>query len=245
MRAGRTIGISLLFALSCVSPTATAQAWQVEYASGPDPATERWPAWPHAATCLETTFDPVSTFSGPTEAENGMGAPEVALRTYLAERLHAGLPLKNWRALSVTESEARFAAGRLALGLITLEARLVDGRWAVNGSPAECRAKTSSETATAVRWRLKGPRHDPHPETRQLRIETRVEACRPPPTSELGNQFRQVGRDLILTVWQETPGGPVPKCMRRETYTLAVPLPGNLGNRRLWDGSTYPPRRIG
>ncbi|HEY5977133.1 MAG TPA: hypothetical protein VIT85_04705 [Solirubrobacterales bacterium] len=223
---------------------ATSQAWQVEYASGPDPATERWPAWPHSATCLETTFDPVATFSGPTEAENGTGAPEEALRAYLSEGLHASLPLKNWRGLSVTESEARFAAGRLGLGLITLRLISTDGRWAVSGSPSDCMAQTSSETADALRWRLQRPQRL-HRKTRALRIDTTVEACRPPPAGDLGREFRSIGRDLVLTVWRERPTGPEPKCLRRTTYSLTVPLPGNLGKRRVWDGSTYPPRRIG
>jgi hypothetical protein len=49
---------------------------------------------------------------------------------------------------------------------------------------------------------------------------------------------------LVLTIWiRPLPPGPY-TCEARIEPPLKLKLPGGrLGKRRLWDGSTYPPRR--
>jgi hypothetical protein len=232
-------------ALLCLACAATAQGWGIKYASGPDPAVERWPSWPYPAGCLGVSFDPVAVFSGPTEAEKGSGAPELALRKYLDAGLYPQLPTKFWRLVRVDSTSAVFASGRLEQGLFWLTFELVDGQWQVAGDLDECRARTARDGSVAVRWDL-APGQGLTGKARRIRVKlSGSEGCNGGRSlNEVADpEFRRVGRKLVLTVWVEPLPPGVYTCEKRQEPPLAVDLPGRLGRRQLWDGSFYPPRR--
>lgn len=226
----------------------TAQGWGVKYANGPDPAVSRWPSWPNPTGCLGVTFDPVAVFSGPTEAENGAGGAELALRRYIDEGLYPQTPTRFWRLVSTTGSEAFFASGLLRQGLFWLAFQLVDGQWRLAGNLDECRARTVREGNPAIRWDLAEP---PDQRARSIRVWLTGAYCGPHGGGSNRRaevpEFRQFGRRLVMTIWEEPPPslspGAVRGCRRKREGPLWVRLPGPLGKRQLWDGSVYPPRR--
>jgi hypothetical protein len=55
-------------------------------------------------------------------------------------------------------------------------------------------------------------------------------------------EFRQYGKRLVMTIWLEPLPPGVYTCQELEEPPLVVRLPGRLGDRRLFDGHTYPPR---
>jgi hypothetical protein len=230
--------------------TGTAEAgFSVEFAKGPDPAVARWPSWPYPVACQSAVFDPVPIFGGPTDAENGSGGPELALRRYLDEGLYAQLPTRFWRLISSSPTHAAFASGRLELGLFVLGFDLVGGQWQHSGAPEECRARTIRDGNMAIRW---DPAEHPKPGAKQIRVWLSGGRCgghtggdnaaaEPP-------EVRRVGGRLVITIWQEPLRPPPPAgvlgCKKKREGPLIVRLPGRLGRRQLWDGSTYPPRRV-
>jgi hypothetical protein len=223
----------------------TAQGWSLKYASGPDPAVAEWPSWPYPTACLGVTFDPVAVFGGATEAENGSGAPELALRKYLDEGLYPQIPTKFWRVVTSGPTRVEFASGRLEQGLFWLSFDLVGGQWQLAGSLEECRARSVREGSVPIDWSL--PRGGSlGPKSRQVEVKLHYkrgcdggrglnQAVEP--------EFRRVARQLVLTIWiKPLPPGSY-TCEGRIEPPLALKLPGRLGKRRLWDGGSYPPRR--
>jgi hypothetical protein len=234
--------IAVVLSLACAG---TAQGWGIKYASGPDPAVSRWPSWPYPTGCLGVTFDPVAVFSGPTEAENGTGGPELALRQYLDAGIYPQLPTKFWRLVAATDTRAYFASGRLEQGLFWLTVELAEGRWRVAGELDECRARTVRDGGVAVRWDLV-PGQGLTAGTKRVRVKlTGGEGCNGGRSLNAVAEpdFRNVGRKLVLTVWVEPLPPGVYTCQQRVEPPLTVRLPGPLGKRQLWDGSFYPPRR--
>ncbi len=243
----RRIGIAGAAAcLALLLCAGAAQGWGYTSAAGPDPTVGRWPAWPAPTGCLGVEFDPVAVFSGPTEAENGTGGPELALRRYLDARLYAQVPTRFWRVVSADADRVSFASGRLEEGLFWLTAVRAGGDWTLDGVPRECRARTVREGNVAVRWDL-APGQRLSGRTRTLRVvlhgprgcnggrDLAAAAERP--------VFRRFGKRLAIVIWV-APLGPGPQtCEARKQSALRVRLPGRLGHRQLWDGSSYPPRR--
>jgi hypothetical protein len=246
MGIGKRLALVTALCLACaVAFAAAAQGWGVKYASGPDPAVERWPSWPYPASCLGVTFDPVAVFDGPTEAENGSGGPELALRRYLDEGLYPQVPTRFWRLVAAGDTQAFFASGRLEQGLFWLTVQLVDGQWRVDGEVDECRARTFREGDVAVRWDL-APGQGLTAKSRRVQVKlSRREGCNGGRSLNAAADpvFRRVEKRLLLTVWVEPPPPGVYTCERRREPPLTVSLPGRLGKRQLWDGGSYPPRR--
>lgn len=232
-------------AVLCLAFAATAQGWAIKFASGPDPAVARWPSWPDRTGCLGVTFDPVAIFNGPTEAEKGSGAPELALRRYLDEGLYPQVPTKFWRLVAATDTRAYFASGRLEQGLFWLAFGLADGQWRRVGDLDECRARTVRDGSVAVRWDLAHGQDLTGRSKRALVKLTGNEGCNGGRSlnAAASPEFRPAGRKLVLTVWVEPLPPGIYTCEKRREPPLAVKLPGRLGKRQLWDGSFYPPRR--
>jgi hypothetical protein len=247
MGIGKRLALLTAVCLSCVAGLApVAQGWGVRFASGPDPAVERWPAWPYPTTCNGVSFDPVAVFGGPTEAENGTGGPELALRRYLDEGLYTQVPTRFWRLVAASDTQAFFASGRLELGLFWLVAEFAEGQWRIVGQPGECTAKTEREGNVAVRWDLAPSSQAPTGAEKRISVKLRGrEGCSGGRSlnAVADPEFRKVGKKLVLTVWVE-PLSPGPHtCQKRVEPPLSVKLPGRLGERQLWDGGSYPPRR--
>lgn len=242
LAAATALVLSLAFA-------ASAHGWNVTYANGPDPAVAAWPSWPYPVGCLGTTFDPVSTFSGPTEAELGQGGAERALRQYLDEDLYPQLPARFWRPIVSTDARAVFASGRLEQGLFWLAFEFVDGRWRPAGNLDECSPRTVRDGNVAIDWGMPGGQRLT-PDSR--RIEVNLHSKGPCDGGRSHNEaaepeFRKVGRRLLVTIWLKPPA-PLPpgghyNCKKRREGPLVLRLPGRLGKLQLWDGGTYPPHR--
>jgi hypothetical protein len=231
--------------LLCLAGAAGAQGWAIKFAQGPDPATARWSSWPHPTACNGVSFDPVSVFRGPTEAELGTGGAELALRRYLDEGVYSHLPTRFWRLVAATETSAHFASGRLEQGLFWLGFQLVDGQWRPTGELEECRAQTERGGRAATPWTL-ADGDAMTKRSRRIRVhilDKRCQGFRDPRTRAEAPEIDRFGKRLVVTIWLE----PLPpgkyKCPKPKTVPLVVRLPGALGERQLWDGSVYPPRR--
>jgi len=236
-------GISLLVVAAILALPSAACAWTFKYASGPDPAAQRWPQWPAQLACGGVSVEP-ALFAGPTTAEDGAGAPETALREYLQAELHPSLPKDNWREIASTGTAALFSSGRLELGLTTLAFEATDGGWKVSGSPGDCKAHSVGVDEYATSWK-RDPGQRLGATSRRLRIEVRVSGCPPPTRAELDPELARLGNDVVIFVWRPVPHGPQKKCRKVATYGYAPRLPGRLGKRHVWDGTTYPPLRVG
>ncbi len=235
-------GVALIAAaLAIALPGSAAAGTGVVHPSGPDPTLSEWPSWPYPVSCAGAVVDPVAGFAGPTEAQNGAGGPEQALRRYIEEGLYSQTPRLYWRLVSLSATRADFASGLLALGPFWLSFQLVEGRWAPIGSPATCKPRSVIEGREAIGWRLSagqgiGPR------TRTVRIELIDDRCHGKRSlSELVEKprFWTSGSRLMIGIWLPPLGRQ--KCPRPREKPLVVKLPGALGKRRLFDGSVYPP----
>ena len=243
VRIGTRVAAAVVLSLAFAG---TAQAWNVKYANGPDPAVSAWPSWPYLVGCLGTTFDPVATFGGPTEAENGPGGAEQALRKYLDEGLYSQLPTKFWRPVLSTETRAVFASGRLEQGLFWLAFELVGSGWQIIGGVEECHVRPLRGESDLIDWSLArgevlGPR------SRQVKVKLHYRrGCDGGRrlNSDAEPEFRRVAKHLVMTIWIR----PLPPgehtCEGAIEPPLSVKIPGGrLGKRGLWDGSSYPPQR--
>jgi hypothetical protein len=215
----------------------------IVHPDGPDPALKDWPSWPYPVDCGRASFDPVTAFSGPTEAESGGGAPELALRRYLAEGVYAQTPQHYWRLASLTPTRADFASGLLSLGPFFLSFELEGGTWKVIGEPQTCTPRSLREGRTALSWSLT-PGQRLSPRTRKVQVDLSGAGCHgKTQLADLAEppRFTGTGRRLAITIWTRPRGG-ISSCVApRSERPLVVRLPGKLGGRQLFDGRTYPP----
>lgn len=217
----------------------------ITYPDGPDPAVREWPSWPGPVSCGGLDFDPVSAFGGETGAEDGPGAPEQALRRIIDER-PPGMPTRFWRVMAATETRVEFAQGRLSQGPFTLSLELLGGQWRLAGLPGYCVPQTVREGSELARWRIDGSQALT-PGTRRIKVNLSAgsggcDGGRSLNAAAGTPLFRQVGKRLAMTIWlQPLPPGPY-TCEKRIEPPLSVRLPGRLGDRRLFDGGSYPPK---
>jgi hypothetical protein len=234
--------------LALLAPAAPAHAgFGIVYPKGPDPAVREWPSWPDPVSCGGLPFDPVSVFAGPTEAEEGTGAPEAALRRFLEERLDPSAPTKYWREVTATPTRVEFAQGRLAQGPLWLAFELSEGEWKP-GLPGYCVPRTVREGSEALHWTIDRSRRL-GPSSRRIRVRLAgnggCDGGRSLDAAAGAPEFHQRGRRLAITIWAEALPPGLYTCQKRIEPPLTVKLPGRLGERRLFDGSTYPPRPRG
>jgi hypothetical protein len=240
----RAVPIAACVALAMIATSAGPAAAEtgIVHPSGPDPALRQWPSWPYPVGCGRTTFDPSTAFDGPTEAESGGGAPELALQRYIAEGVYAQTPRHYWRLATLTPTRADFASGLLSLGPFVLSFELVAGAWKVVGEPQTCTPRSLRDGRTALAWRLV-PNQAIGPRTSHVRVDLSGAGCHgKTPLAEMVEPplFTGAGRRLAMTIWTTPRSGPS-KCPRPKERPLLVELPGKLGNRQLFDGRTYPP----
>lgn len=244
MRLSTRAALALLFALGLAG---SAQAgFSIEFPRGPDPAVRAWPEWADQTACGGIPFDPVAAFGGETVAESGAGAPETALREFLASPLGSVLPQRFWRLVTLSEARAEFASGRLEQNVYWLVFELGAGGWRVGSERGECRPRTTRDGVLSASWTL-AAQEGLSRKSNAVEVRIRApEGCnggrRLNPAAE--PEFRSVRKKLVLTIMIK----PLPP----GTYTcegvveppLRIDLPGGrLGKRSLWDGSVYPPRR--
>ena len=243
-RAGVGVLCAALAALCC----ATAQAGVgISYPQGPDPLVKQWPSWPDRVACANGSgipFDPVAAFSGPTVAEQGAGEPEAALRKLLAETLDTGLPQRFWRLVALSDTRAEFASGRLEQDLFWLVFEKGPTGWAQVGEKDECRPRSVRPGLVAATWRFQpGAAIGPRSKRIRVMLSGPVGCHGKTPLSGMVEDvdLRTVRKRISITVWIDPPEGPQ-TCPKPAEQPVEVRLPGRLGKRSLWDGSSYPPR---
>lgn len=239
--------VALIAAIAALALGATAgpaaAGTGIVHPNGPDPALREWPSWPYPVTCGRNVFDPSTAFDGPTEAEAGSGAPELALRRYLAEGLYAQTPQHYWRLAALSPTRADFASGLLSLGPFFLSFELEAGEWRVVGEPQTCTPRSLRDGRTALAWHL-APGQSLGPRTRRIKVDLSGAGCHgKTPLAELAERprFVRVGRRLAMTIWSAPRKGRFTCIGARTEKPLNVTLPTRLGGRQLFDGRTYPP----
>lgn len=223
-------------------------------APGADPITAQWPSWPFLTSCGEvrfspapgvTRFSPVAVFSQPAEAENGSLPSHVALREALANPEPGSLEFNRsgWRLASEKGGFAFFIGGSLGGLLQVLNLQDVGGRWRVAGS-GYCYLTSTPQGRAAISWRLAQDQPHLNRRTRQVRIVLTGGGCRGgmsltpfirPPI------FRHLGRRLLLSIVTDPLPSFEPTCEGVYEPPITIKLPSRLGNRKLFDGATYPP----
>jgi hypothetical protein len=228
-------------ALACIAPPS---AFAASPPSGPDPAVLEWPRWPYQATCGYLAFDPVSVFSGPTEAELGSSPPETALRAFLERREIPWVKPRFWRLVAEDETTAEFVHGRLVRGLEWVAFELQDGKWKFVSYSSNCHPTSIVGRGTVVTWDL-APQEKPLRKwVRRVRVNLGPGNCSGGRSQNKRARpvFQPLGNKLLMTI-RLTPLPPgVYTCPGLVEPPLTVRLPRRMRLSRLLDGGTYPPR---
>jgi len=216
--------------------------------AGPDPEVTKWPTWPYLTTCYPgPAFDPMSVFSGPTEAELGSGPQEERLREVIQERQHGfpTLPKHNWRLLSESPSVVSYGHGRLP-GVEVISLRESEGSWLFSGYDSRCEPSSIVRGRTAITWTLARRQRTLRPSTRHVWINLGPGPCASGKSQNaraMKPAFYAIGKRLLMTMRLK----PLPPgrytCQGIIDPPLRVSLPGRLGLRKLFDAGTYPPTR--
>lgn len=241
-------GLGLLVSVAGVLMLASSVFAASERPRGPDPAVAEWPSWPYPTTCeWGSTFDPVSVFSGPTEAELGPGPAEEGLRKTIAEWQHGfpTLPKHNWRLLAKGPGVVVYGHGRLP-GVESLTLEESKGSWSFAGYSSRCEPTSIVRGRAAITWTL--ARHQPAlgPSTKRILINLGPGECsggKSQNARAMKPVFHALGRRLLMVMRLRPlpPGGYT--CQGIIEPPMQVSLPGRLGTRRLFDGGVYPPTR--
>jgi hypothetical protein len=242
-RSRATVGVLALALLATVMGLASAATRP----TGSDPAVDRWARWPYRVACSQLTFDPVRAFSRPTRAERGSGSAERALRRFLGTAAAAEAPKHDWRLLAKTARLAEFGHGRLesegGLSWLGLTRR---GEGWVDSNLRRCLPRTIRHGIAATDWVLREG-EPPDPAAERIAIGVHEMGCAgardPLPHVVRPADVRYGRKAVVITVWVRPPEGPH-TCPSNPVGWLGVKLPGPLGGRALFDGATYPPRRV-
>ena len=211
---------------------------------GPDPAVKQWPNWPGQVSCSGPPFKPLVVFSGPTDAERGNRPSEVALREVLAEGLYAdfGAPKHNWRLLVETSGYAQFASGRLGHRAQTISVARRGKGWEQIGYSSNCEPAVLRGGRQAITWAL-APGQHLSPTTQSIEVELLGGEC---DSGQSENErletpvFREESGAVLMALWIRPVHGPQ-TCQALIEPPVTIQLPEPLGQRRLLDGSVFPP----
>jgi hypothetical protein len=232
-----------------IALTAASLAWSKGRAIGPDPVVQKWTEWPYPVTCSTLAFDPIAVFGWSTAAEAGSGGPERALRRFLREPGWDWIPKRNWRLLTRTAGAAEFVQGFVSNHpenqMSALSFRKVRGRWKWMGSGG-CILRSVRNHLPAAEWNLDfdSPLPSAGAEAITVRVEERSCTSGQQPYDRLQQpEVRYTDTAAFISFWV-TPlkGGQTCQGILPDPYELRLPAP--LGDRRLYDGGTYPPRLI-
>ena len=241
--------VSLGAALTCLGAFLALTAAPALGAVSPeeaDPVVKEWPVWPYQASCYGPPFDPVSVFSGPANAELGTSPGEVALNEAIHNPDLAGVGMSRtgWRLVSESETQAVFVTGALSdpfpwWALFKRE----DTGWKLAGS-GTCTPHTALHGLEASSWSISGEQRRLTPDTRRISVVLEGGGCSSGMSSNPRARkpiFRKIGKRLLMTVLLEPLPPGFHTCQGVVNPPMEVRLPGRLGKRRLYDGSTYPP----
>jgi hypothetical protein len=211
--------------------------------SGPDPAVQKWPAWPYLASCGGLPFDPVAVFSGPTGAELGSEGPEAALRRFLRNRYFPWINARHWRRIAGDERTVEFASGRLSSQLETVMVELDGGRWKDTGYSSDCDPTSIVGNGPVVTWDLARQGKPLKKWARKVRVNLGGGPCSGgrPQNPRARAVFQPLSDKLLMTIWLRPLPAGVYTCEGISEPPLTVRLPERIRLSRLWDGATYPP----
>ncbi|MDX6608800.1 MAG: hypothetical protein QOF85_725 [Solirubrobacterales bacterium] len=208
----------------------------------------KWPYWPYPTTCGGgPAFDPVSAFSGPTEAETGPGPAEEGLRKTIEEWQtgYPTLPKRHWRPLSQEPGVVVYAHGRLP-GVEELTLEESDGLWDFASYSSRCEPASIVDDRQAITWTLSSKQSRLRPSTRRLWIDLGPGECasgRSQNDRALKPVFFELGKRLMMVMrLKPLPPGSY-TCEGIFEPPLRVKLPKRLGDRVLFVGGAYPPSR--
>jgi hypothetical protein len=221
-------------------------AFATAASTGPDPVVEKWTEWPHSVTCGALPFDPISVFSGPTNAERGNGGAERALRRFLREPGWGWIPKRNWRLVAQNKRLAEFVQGRASanreMSALTFYRPKRQWKWGGSGG---CVPRTVRNGLPASEWKL-WEEGEPSPEAETLVVGIEEVACHgfTDPLERLqAPEVRYTEHAALISFWvRPLRGGATCPAPPPSRYELKLPAP--LGDRELFDAGTYPPRAI-
>jgi len=240
-----TLAVTIVAALLLAAvPAAAASAKAKAPAEKPKPVLEEWPRWPYPVSCGEFAFDPVAVLSSPVGVEYGSKPSEQALRAVLEDPSLDWLGYGwGWRLAGEDADSAQFLRGEPGTGLHSIAVAIKDGRWQWAGSTSSC-SLTSRVYGDyyAIDW-VPADDRPLGPNTRRVRVRLTGGPCRG--NLQISDRahfvFRQLGKRLLMSAWIDPlPPGPA-TCPGVVEPVLTVKLPGRLGQRKLFDGGTYPP----
>lgn len=217
-------------------------------APGPDPAVTEWPEWPHRVRCGDLRFDPIVAFSSPTGVEK-TNTPQVrAMKKFINVVNDDGEEFvreHDWRLLAEEGGRAEFAAGRLPdeMEFISVERRR--GRWDFTGYAEGCEPSSMRRGLAAITWSLSPDQPQLNRSTSSILVYLGPSECssgKPAAPRLQKPEFREQNGALLMSLWLRPlpPGGYT--CQGVSEPPVRIKLPERLGQRRLLDGGTYPPR---
>lgn len=216
-----------------------------EPAAGPDPAVAEWPEWPHRVSCGGLRFNPIVAFNSPTGVENE-NTPQVrAMKELIYKELREESTRKrDWRLLAEEGGRAEFGSGRLPDEMEWIVVERERGRWDASGYASGCEPASMRRGLEAITWTL-APQPRLRPRTRSILVELGSGECssgRPQAPRLQKPEFREQNGALLMSLWLR----PLPPgfytCEGIIEPPVRIKLPEPLGERRLLDGGTYPPR---
>jgi hypothetical protein len=210
--------------------------------SGADPAVARWSGWPGRVSCGGPPFKPLVSFARPTGVEREHGAPEAALRQFLADpRLaYLGARPHGWRLLAAGPRHVEFSNGNPSRGPIQVASVAHRKRgWKWVGWSGGCTPAALRGGDEALTWKL-APGQHPRPSTRAIKVTLEGGDCGGPLDERLERpSFREEDGALLVALWAKPEGGFCPGYFEPPT---TIHLPRRLGRLHLMDGGTFPPR---
>lgn len=244
MIARRTLPWLLVLILSAVAAV-PALALREKPAAGPDPAVAEWPEWPHRVSCGELRLDPVVAFISPTGVEE-TNTPQVrAMKSFINIGREDLARKHDWRLLGEEGGVAEFGAGRLPDEMEFISVERQRGKWKFTGYSGRCEPSSIRRGLSAITWSLSPNQPQLNRTTSSILVYLGPSECsggRPAAPRLQKPEFREQNGALLMSLWLR----PLPPgfytCQGISEPPVRIKLPERLGQRRLLDGGTYPPR---
>jgi hypothetical protein len=240
----RAFPVLLVMAVSGIVAV-SAFALREKPAAGPDPAVAKWPEWPHRVSCGGLRFNPIVAFNSPTGVEN-TATPQVRAMEKFINIGDEELARKtDWRLLVEEDRWAEFAAGRLPEEMEWIAVERKRGKWDFVSYSSQCEPTSIRRGLEAITWSFNSDQSPIGPKTRSILVDLGPSECssgKPAAPRLQKPEFREQNGVLLMSLWLRPlpPGGYT--CEGIFEPPVRIKLPERLGNHKLMDGGTYPPR---
>lgn len=210
----------------------------------PSPTTASGPDLPGVLVCEGSDFEiSADVLREPANAELAPDAPALALREFVAtlEAASLGLPMSGWRRVAVAAQSVTFLAHGPAGWVTATVTPADDGTWQFwEGGSCPLRIRLPDELGFAT-WRL-DPADLPTPEDHTVTVLVTEIACASgrPSLGRLLPPVVMAADDAVTVAFavRKLPGGQ--DCPSNPEARVVIQLAEPLGNRRLFDGSSFP-----